>query len=93
MVSQQPTGSGADRPGKHGKHNRAARRGGQQARRTGKHGTPEITAEVRLHARAVLGRDIVRLLGGHPVAINPHDLITAVVPAEHLLKALADERR
>jgi hypothetical protein len=40
----------------------------------------------------VVGRDIAGLLGGHPVAINPHDLITAVVPAEHLLKALADER-
>ncbi|EFL11748.1 type VII secretion system-associated protein [Streptomyces sp. AA4] len=45
------------------------------------------------HARAVLGRDIVGLLAGHPLAINPHDLITAVVPAEHLLKALAEERR
>ncbi|WP_033290094.1 type VII secretion system-associated protein [Amycolatopsis jejuensis] len=45
------------------------------------------------HARAVLGRDIVGLLGGHPVAINPHDLVTAVVPAEHLIKAIADERR
>ncbi|MET7990140.1 type VII secretion system-associated protein [Amycolatopsis sp. NPDC005232] len=45
------------------------------------------------HARAVLGRDIVGLLAGHPVAINPHDGITAVVPAEHLLKALAEERR
>lgn len=45
------------------------------------------------HARAVLGRDIVELLAGHPVAVNPHDRITAVVPAEHLIKALADERR
>lgn len=45
------------------------------------------------HARAVLGRDIVGLLAGHPLAVNPHDLITAVVPAEHLLKALAEERR
>ncbi|MBB4687541.1 type VII secretion system-associated protein [Amycolatopsis jiangsuensis] len=45
------------------------------------------------HARAVLGRDIVGLLAGHPVAINPHEAITAVVPAEHLLRALADERR
>ncbi|MBB2498992.1 type VII secretion system-associated protein [Amycolatopsis echigonensis] len=45
------------------------------------------------HARAVLGRDIVGLLAGHPLAINPHDLITAVVPAEHLMKALAEERR
>ncbi len=45
------------------------------------------------HARAVLGRDIVGLLGGHPVALNPHDLITAVIPAEHLHKALADEHR
>lgn len=43
------------------------------------------------HARAVLGRDMVPLLAGHPVTINPHDLITAVVPAEHLEQALARE--
>lgn len=43
------------------------------------------------HARAVLGRDLVELLGGHPVAINPHDIVTAVVPAEHLEQALAAE--
>jgi hypothetical protein len=45
------------------------------------------------HARAVLGRDMVSLLAGHPVAINPHDVVTAVVPAEHLVKALAEEQR
>jgi hypothetical protein len=45
------------------------------------------------HARAVLGRDLIELLGGHPVAINPHDVVTAVVPAEHLAKALAEESR
>ncbi|MFD8494023.1 type VII secretion system-associated protein [Amycolatopsis sp. NPDC059657] len=45
------------------------------------------------HARAVVGRDIVKLLAGHPVAINPHDLVTAVVPAEHLIRAIADEER
>jgi hypothetical protein len=45
------------------------------------------------HARAVLGRDIVPLLAGHPVAINPHDVVTAVVPAEHLDQALAEENR
>ncbi|WP_020669419.1 type VII secretion system-associated protein [Amycolatopsis nigrescens] len=45
------------------------------------------------HARAVLGRDMALLLGGHPVAINPHDLVTAVVPAEHLLKAITEEPR
>jgi hypothetical protein len=44
------------------------------------------------HARAVIGRDMVELLAGHPVAINPHDLVTAVVPAEHLVQALAEER-
>lgn len=44
------------------------------------------------HARAVLGRDMVPLLSGHPVAINPHDLITAVVPSEHLDRALTEER-
>ncbi|WP_418189840.1 type VII secretion system-associated protein [Amycolatopsis orientalis] len=45
------------------------------------------------HARAVLGRDMVPLLAGHPVAINPHDRLTAIVPSEHLDKALSDERR
>ncbi|SFP75978.1 SseB protein N-terminal domain-containing protein [Amycolatopsis arida] len=44
------------------------------------------------HARAVLGRDLVELLAGHPVAVNPHDIVTAVVPAEHLVRALAEER-
>jgi hypothetical protein len=45
------------------------------------------------HARAVLGRDMISLLAGHSVAINPHSIVTAVVPAEHLVKALAEERR
>lgn len=45
------------------------------------------------HARAVLGRDMVPLLAGHPVAINPHDVVTAVVPAEHLAYALGREDR
>ncbi|MFC4005524.1 type VII secretion system-associated protein [Prauserella oleivorans] len=44
------------------------------------------------HARAVLGRDIVELLGGHPLVVNPHDIVTAVVPAEHLQYALAQEQ-
>jgi hypothetical protein len=35
---------------------------------------------------------MVSLLAGHPVAINPHDVVTAVVPAEHLVKALAEEQ-
>ncbi|WP_236790485.1 type VII secretion system-associated protein [Amycolatopsis sp. GM8] len=43
------------------------------------------------HARAVLGRDMVPLLAGHPVTINPHEAVTAVVPAEHLEYALARE--
>ncbi|GHF56844.1 hypothetical protein FHX82_000091 [Amycolatopsis bartoniae] len=45
------------------------------------------------HARAVLGRDVVPLLAGHPIAINPHDVVTAVVPAEHLEQALAREEK
>lgn len=45
------------------------------------------------HARAVIGRDIVPLLAGHPLAINPHDVVTAVVPAEHLAHALDQENR
>jgi hypothetical protein len=44
------------------------------------------------HARAVLGRDMVELLAGHPVVVNPHDVVTAVVPAEHLVRALANEK-
>jgi hypothetical protein len=44
------------------------------------------------HARAVLGRDMVPLLAGHPVAINPHDLVTAVIPVEHLEKTLREAR-
>ncbi|MEU6645911.1 type VII secretion system-associated protein [Saccharomonospora sp. NPDC046836] len=43
------------------------------------------------HARAVLGRDIVELLGGQPLVLNPHDIVTAVVPAEHLEHALTQE--
>jgi hypothetical protein len=45
------------------------------------------------HARAVLGRDMVPLLAGHPVAINPHDIVTAVVQAEHLARAAAEDQR
>ncbi|WP_410656177.1 type VII secretion system-associated protein [Amycolatopsis sp. lyj-112] len=45
------------------------------------------------HARAVLGRDMVPLLAGHPVTINPHDRLTAIVPSEHLEKALLEEQR
>ncbi|NIH77838.1 type VII secretion system-associated protein [Amycolatopsis viridis] len=45
------------------------------------------------HARAVLGRDMVPLLAGHAVAINPHDVVTAVVPAEHLVAALEQEQK
>lgn len=43
------------------------------------------------HARGVLGRDIVGLLGGHPLALNPHKVVTAVVPAEQLQTALDAE--
>lgn len=42
------------------------------------------------HARAVRGRDMVDLLDGHPVVINPHSLVTAVVPAAHLIRARAE---
>lgn len=40
------------------------------------------------HARAVLGRDIVGLLAGHPLVLNPHDFTTAVVAAKDLEAAL-----
>lgn len=39
------------------------------------------------HARGVRGADVIELLGGHPLAINPHHVVTAVVPAEHLVTA------
>ncbi|ASR38617.1 hypothetical protein BAY61_30535 [Prauserella marina] len=43
------------------------------------------------HARAVLGKDIVGLLAGHALTINPHDVVTAVIPADHLERALRQE--
>ncbi|MEU3272419.1 type VII secretion system-associated protein [Saccharomonospora sp. NPDC006951] len=44
------------------------------------------------HARAVLGKDIVGLLAGHALTINPHDFVTAVIPADHLERALRQEK-
>lgn len=43
------------------------------------------------HARAISGREVVDLLAGHPLAINPHDVVTVVMPAEHLVRALTRE--
>ncbi|OZM71476.1 hypothetical protein CFN78_20245 [Amycolatopsis antarctica] len=45
------------------------------------------------HARAILGRDLYPLLGGTPIAINPHDAVTAVVPPEQLARAIEEELR
>lgn len=45
------------------------------------------------HARPVLGRDVVDLLAGHPIAINPNSLVTAVVPVANLVRARAEEDR
>lgn len=39
------------------------------------------------HARKVRGRDIIDLLGGCPLAINPDDVITALVTPEELQHA------
>ncbi|EHR63787.1 type VII secretion system-associated protein [Saccharomonospora cyanea] len=39
------------------------------------------------HARKVRGRDIIDLLGGCPLALNPDDVITALVTPEELLHA------
>lgn len=44
------------------------------------------------HSRAVSGRDMVDLLAGHPVAINPNSLVAAMVPAVQLIRARAGER-
>jgi hypothetical protein len=41
------------------------------------------------HARAVRGRDIIDLLGGHPLVLNPDDAITAVVTPEELARVRA----
>jgi type III secretion system (T3SS) SseB-like protein len=34
--------------------------------------------------REITGRDLVPLLSGHPLVINPNGPITALIPAEHL---------
>ena len=40
------------------------------------------------------GEQLVAFLApDHPLTINPHDVVTAVVPAEHLEQALAEEHR
>lgn len=63
--------------------------------RTGRVVVPAYTAK-RLaprewpHSRPVLGRDLVPLLAGHPLAINPDGAVTAVVPAERLVEALGE---
>ncbi|MGH3520501.1 MAG: type VII secretion system-associated protein [Haloechinothrix sp.] len=38
-------------------------------------------------ARRLTGRQLLPFLAGHPLAINPHGLITAVIPAAHLTAA------
>lgn len=59
----------------------------------GKVVVPAYTSKSRIpshwpHARPVFGRDIVDLLAGHPLIINPHDIAVAVVSAEQLEQAL-----
>ncbi|WP_028662417.1 type VII secretion system-associated protein [Saccharomonospora iraqiensis] len=43
-------------------------------------------------ARPVRGRDVVELLAGHPLVLNPDDIATAVVSAHDLVLALAHDR-
>jgi len=43
------------------------------------------------HSRPILGRDLYELLGGHSIAVNPHDIVTAVIPPEELARALDEE--
>lgn len=38
-------------------------------------------------ARRLTGRQLLPHLGGHPLAINPHGVVTAVIPAAHLTAA------
>ena len=45
------------------------------------------------NSRPVTGRDLYELLGGHAIAINPDDIVTAIVPEEELARALDEELR
>jgi hypothetical protein len=38
--------------------------------------------------REINGRDLVPLLNGHSLVLNPHGPVTALIPASHLLTAL-----
>jgi hypothetical protein len=44
-------------------------------------------------SRVRAGRELLPLLAGHPLAINPHGLVTAVIPAEQLTAAAHENRR
>lgn len=44
-------------------------------------------------SRTLTGRQILPQLAGHPLAINPDGLVTAVVPVEHLEAAVRRRRR
>lgn len=63
----------------------------------GRVGVPAYTSKSLVpcdwpHSRAVMGWDIVDLLAGHPLKINPNSLVAAVVPAAQLIRARAEER-
>lgn len=42
-------------------------------------------------ARKLTGKQVLPHLAGHPLAINPDGLVTAVIPAEHLLAAAGND--
>lgn len=43
-------------------------------------------------ARMLTGRQLLPHLAGHPLAINPYGVVTAVIPAEHLAAAAGHRR-
>ncbi|MGH3449961.1 MAG: type VII secretion system-associated protein [Haloechinothrix sp.] len=60
--------------------------------RTGRIVVPAYTRKSMLPkewpgARKLTGRQLLPFLAGHPLAVNPHGLVTAVIPAQHLAMA------
>ncbi len=52
--------------------------------------SPEHVPTVWPGWREISGHDLVPLLNGHSLVINPHGPVTALIPASHLLSAISD---
>ncbi|WP_396344952.1 type VII secretion system-associated protein [Haloechinothrix sp. LS1_15] len=65
--------------------------------RTGRIVVPAYTSRTMVPAdwpgaRELTGRQLLPFLAGHPLAINPHEMVTAVIPARHLEIAARGQR-